>query len=253
MKLRGISAYKNGSRSAKDLSLALGIPIIKKVATKCRPRDGDVYINWGGSSVPDEIQGAPVINDPQAVATAANKLHAFRTWGQKPYICPWTTDIGVAKRWVAEGHTVVCRTILNGHSGAGIVLATNMDELVPAPLYTKYIKKRDEYRVHYMDNQVHVARKAQRRDFQGQRDARIRNVANGYIFQIHDFVPPQCVIDAATQAIQDLGLDFGAADVVYNEFQDRAYVIEVNTAPGLEGTTLEWYANCFEEMVANAG
>jgi hypothetical protein len=38
-----------------------------------------------------------------------------------------------------------------------------------------------------------------------------------------------------------LHLDFGAVDVGWNEHHGEATIYEVNTAPGLEGTTLEKY------------
>jgi len=42
-------------------------------------------------------------------------------------------------------------------------------------------------------------------------------------------------------AVDALCLDFGAVDIIYNEHEDKYYVLEVNSAPGLEGTTLEKY------------
>jgi D-alanine-D-alanine ligase-like ATP-grasp enzyme len=40
-------------------------------------------------------------------------------------------------------------------------------------------------------------------------------------------------------------LDFGAVDIIYNAKRNECYVLEVNTAPGLEGTTVEKYATKF--------
>ena len=44
-------------------------------------------------------------------------------------------------------------------------------------------------------------------------------------------------------AIKVLGLDFGAVDIIYNKQEDKWYVLEVNTAPGIYGTTLDKYVN----------
>jgi len=49
----------------------------------------------------------------------------------------------------------------------------------------------------------------------------------------------------ALAAVSALGLDFGAVDIIYNEHENQYYVLEVNTAPGLEGTTVEKYAEAF--------
>ena len=52
----------------------------------------------------------------------------------------------------------------------------------------------------------------------------------------------------AVNAVKALGLDFGAVDIIYNEKENQYYVLEVNTAPGLEGTTLIKYAERFSKL-----
>ena len=78
-----------------------------------------------------------------------------------------------------EGNTVVARTILNGNSGAGIVLVENEEQLVDAPLYTVYIPKKQEYRVHVFRGQVlDVQRKARKQDVPDDEvNWKIRNMA----------------------------------------------------------------------------
>jgi glutathione synthase/RimK-type ligase-like ATP-grasp enzyme len=46
-------------------------------------------------------------------------------------------------------------------------------------------------------------------------------------------------------AVAALGLDFGGVDVIWNERRQMAYVLEVNTACGLEGQTVNDYAEAF--------
>jgi len=52
-------------------------------------------------------------------------------------------------------------------------------------------------------------------------------------------------LDEGLASVMALGLDFGAVDIVYNENDNKAYVLEINTAPGLSGTTLEKYVEVF--------
>jgi D-alanine-D-alanine ligase-like ATP-grasp enzyme len=114
---------------------------------------------------------------------------------------------------------------------------------VHAPLYTQYIKKKDEYRVHIFGGKViDVQRKAVRPGHQNP-DFRVRNTANGFIFVRNDVEAPADVLLQATNAVTVLGLTFGACDVIYNAKSNKAYILEVNTAPGLTGTTLENYIN----------
>ena len=50
----------------------------------------------------------------------------------------------------------------------------------------------------------------------------------------------------ALNAIEDLQLDFGAVDVVVSGYSDNSFVLEVNTAPGIEGTTVKKYVEAIE-------
>ncbi len=55
---------------------------------------------------------------------------------------------------------------------------------------------------------------------------------------------------AAIACMQVLGLCFGAVDVLYNEKQNKAYVLEVNSSPGLSGEeTLKRYTEEFKRYV----
>ena len=128
---------------------------------------------------------------------------------------------------------------------------------VTAPLYVMYIKKKDEYRIHVLRNNIiDVQRKGLRAEFQGQQDVNflIRNLANGFMFVrndnagvqlINSSTVPQVVKNVAVQAVAALGLDFGAVDVIYNQQQKAAYVLEVNTAPGIEASTVLSYRDAF--------
>jgi glutathione synthase/RimK-type ligase-like ATP-grasp enzyme len=57
--------------------------------------------------------------------------------------------------------------------------------------------------------------------------------------------------EAAINACKALGLDFGAVDLI-QDIKGNYYVLEINTAPGLEGATVANYAAAFTEALANA-
>jgi hypothetical protein len=75
----------------------------------------------------------------------------------------------------------------------------------------------------------------------------IRNADNGWVYCRGGVNPPRDVLSASRRAVSALGLDFGAVDVGWNQHHESAAVYEVNTAPGLEGTTLDKYY----EAIAN--
>ena len=59
-----------------------------------------------------------------------------------------------------------------------------------------------------------------------------------------------CVITEATKAFNQIeGLTFGSVDVIYNEHRDKAYVLEVNTASGLSGETVDDYVKMFGRLM----
>ena len=63
-----------------------------------------------------------------------------------------------------------------------------------------------------------------------------------------DWLYPVCI--AGLKAVDALGLDFGAADVMYDARRDKASVCEVNTAPSLDGEYEQTkYANYFKWCV----
>jgi D-alanine-D-alanine ligase-like ATP-grasp enzyme len=78
---------------------------------------------------------------------------------------------------------------------------------------------------------------------------KVRNHDNGFIFVRNDVDPDPQVVEQAVKAVVALGLDFGAADIIWNEKQKRAVVLEVNTAPGLEGSTINDYAQGFRQLL----
>lgn len=246
-----------GSEGGRALAESAGLRRIRHERSTFRGSPRKIVVNWGSSRLPDSIGDSRVINTARAVGNAANKLSFFRSVPSDITV-PWTADFSTATSWLEEGETVVARTSLNGHSGEGIVLmnSSDPDSIVQAPLYTKYVKKIDEYRIHVMNGQViSMQRKALSQELLAGRQANfmIRNHANGFVFARENVNPPQDVIDKSIRAVSALGLDFGAVDVIYNSRHGRGYVLEVNTAPGLVGTTLTDYSTAITNLINSLG
>lgn len=112
-------------------------------------------------------------------------------------------------------------------------------------MYVRYVPKKDEYRVHVFNGRVIDVQKKMRRlgEFTGDPEIRnmVRNYDNGWIFGRSNIAPPQDVIDQSIAAVRALGLDFGAVDTGWTENIQQATVYEVNTAPGLAGSTVQSY------------
>lgn len=240
--------YKQGSTSAKLLARGLGILRIKQTGSRYVPKDSHRIINWGSTSMPEYSKGT-IINSPRAIALATNKLHTFRRLTDVGLIVP---DYKVyqedAEFWVSQGHTVYGRQTLTGSQGQGIVIFNEDNPVVTScPLYTKATKAKIEYRVHVVEGKViDFVQKKKRLDFEGGIRG-IRNHANGWVFARTDVILPNTVKEQAILAVKALGLHFGAVDIGYIFETNKAFIYEVNTAPGLEGTTLAKYIQAFKE------
>lgn len=245
-----ILPYRQGSKSAKALSLELGGKVLKLEGSKFKPKPGDLIINWGSTIEDYNFGQAGWMNDPTDIRNVSNKKIFFQANEGEEWLPPfWTEKENIPN----EEFPIVCRTVLAGHSGDGIVIADSMDDIVPAPLYTKYLKKKDEYRVHVGRKGetsiiISVQRKARRIGFDNP-NWQIRNHANGFVFVRNEVNPPNSVLEVAQQALMRSGLEFGAVDVIWNEHAQKAWVLEINTAPGLEGQTVTDYGNYFKEII----
>ena len=241
------------SESGRDLAQGLNIRRLRHQGSRFRGSRKKVVINWGSSNPPEEVLKCRVINTPDAVRGVTNKLSFFRLLDGCDYIPEYTTDLNTAVGWCGDGSKVMARTILQGHSGEGIVVMTpdNPDTFVRAPLYTKYVKKIHEYRVHVLNNEViDIQRKALSSSYEGEADWTIRNLESGFIFARNDdSIPePSDLRSVSLLAMGATGLDFGAVDVIYNSYRNKSYVLEINTAPGLVGTTLTNYISAFRSL-----
>lgn len=155
----------------------------------------------------------------------------------------FTTSEEEAGQWLSEGFTVFGRKYLNSSCGKGIVVyEPNQALSTVCPVYTKYKKKKREFRVHiFKDKVVVVCEKKRKKDFNGERDTKIRNLANGYVFTQSVENEPNGLRELALKAAQVSQSDFRGVDIGYNEKNGELFVIEVNSAPGIQGSNINRY------------
>jgi hypothetical protein len=155
----------------------------------------------------------------------------------------FSTDDQDAHVWLHEGKTVFGRKYLNSSCGRGIVIMEpNTEYITHCPVYTVYKKKKREFRVHvYKDTVVAVTEKRKRAGFEGERDTKIRNLANGYVFCQEVANEPPGLRELALAAAKVTASDFKGVDIGYNERNNELFVIEVNSAPGIQGSNVDKY------------
>lgn len=171
-----------------------------------------------------------------------NKVEQFERFSQNQVSCPgFARSSEDARRLTSK--TIFARTLINSTSGRGIVEFERDAEQYPAaPLYTEYIPKKAEYRFHVFAGEVIDIQQKKKKAGIDERNTRIRNLHNGYVYCRDGVTPPDGAADLAIRAVAACGYQYGAVDVIYNEKRNQSYVLEVNSRPGLMGTTLEKYA-----------
>ncbi len=256
--------YKFGSKSAFEIARGLGTKVLRTKESKWVPNVRTTVINWGSSD--ENIKGfgpkvKQVINKPSAVDLCANKANFFKAIEGHANIPDWTVRPDIAREWVMNDKALVLgRVNPRGKGGEGIRFSDDDAELMlnTCCMWSKYIPKAREFRVHIFDGKVIdiTEKKLRTHDDEGKVidkekvNWRVRSHDNGFIFARDNVVAPE---DVSTQALNAFGkikgLTFGAMDVIYNNKQAKAYVLECNTAPGIEGTTSEKYVEAFRRYL----
>lgn len=240
--------YTSGSESAKLLAERLGALRIKlQNSTYVHDPKRDLVVNWGNSRAPAFDN---MLNKPAMIERTVDKLKFFRLMmqaGQAGYLPPyWTNYADIPD----EAFPILCRTTTTGCDGAGIVIANNRGEVQSSPLYTSLIKDAMEYRVTlFKDDVTDIQTKLPR--IGQMAHPYIRTYANGWGFQRKPVMSEveNKIVAAAKAALRVSGLDFAGVDVLFSN--GRVYILEVNTAMGLEGDALNRFAAAVEAYAAS--
>lgn len=277
------------ARSLRDSLAAEGLnaKLLKLLGSTWTGTNRSLLVNWGCSSRITSGTNAKVLNRPNNIANAANKLKSFELFKQHDVSHPWyvaRSDNDFMEKLVTEAvenpHAgFMFRTTATGYGGEGIhpveflgvkviehsgtinrdtvesyirLVLNNISD--PVVFVSKYFKARDEFRVHVVCGQViFCQRKALRQDDQRPANPNfaVRNHTNGFIFQQNNIEVPEVVKAEAVKAVQALGLDFGAVDIKSKQEASRpehCAVLEVNSAPGISGNTLKAYTEVFKAV-----
>lgn len=243
--------YKRYSKSSSVLRRVFGyrsgLPVVHPDKT---PVGTGLVINWGSTKEKPNAR-CTWLNKPENVKVAVNKLMAFEKLKAAGVNVPdFSTDVAKAREWIGKEYKVLARFKLASHSGNGIKVVSSLEELPSnAPLYVRYYRKKSEFRVHVFNGEIiDLIEKRARQDKPENFNQYIRSYDNGWVFCRDDIEDIPKVKEEAIKAVQALGLDFGAVDVIWTK-NEKAIVLEVNCAPAMEGTTVEKYARAIEQYV----
>lgn len=277
-----IIASHNNGEGARNLAAALGCRLMSLTSQAKLPRGIRHVINLGISegekltALNRRLEVTPTLvstlNRASLVRVASSKRDTLIRLRDGGVSVPWfTTDITQANyKVLVEGATVVARTLDRASEGRGIEVLTPErvtadGGLLQAPVYTEAIDKGREYRVHvgFVDGFariIDVQRKIRRPGVDDTDRPFIWNHSNDFIFvrnDVNERTVPQQVQMAALAALRVSGLHFGAVDIIMPRRgrasidEMPAYVLEINTSPGMTGRTVERYAEYFRALTTN--
>lgn len=240
-----------GSKFAKTLQQALQAKVVNTIYRRRTPkvvaarppllsRKGNVLRQGRSQSVRDHFA---------VTQQVLNKVEQFERFTSTGTCCPaFATSRDAARQLAAK--VLFARTLVNSTNGRGIVeFERNSEQYPNAPLYTEYIPKKAEYRFHVFNGEViDVQEKRKKRGFEEDRNTRVRNIQNGYVYCRDNIVPPDGAAALAVAAVAAVGYQYGAVDLIYNEKRAQCFVLEVNSRPGLMGTTLDKYVEALIKM-----
>ena len=237
-----IYPYTQHSAGSIMLSEELDGKRVKLQNSSYTHKPGNILINWGNGNCPYPT----ALNPASAINSVIDKVKFFKTLQGTGLIPPVAFSATEAKANLSW--PIVCRTLSEGSDGEGIVIADKPEQLVSAKLYTQYIDKTSEYRIHLGRNQqggiivICRQKKYLSDDFKG--DKRIWTGKETKLQYIETAVTP--VIAVAKAAFEKFPeLTFGAFDIVYNNSTETAYVLEINSAPMMNTDTTKAYGDFF--------
>lgn len=243
-------AYNNGSGSVNQLCERLDARAIKHARSNYRPRPTDLRIGWGFA----RPIGLPILNRAESVALAISKRRTFQTLTEAgvPTVV-WTNQQEVANEWNSRGR-ILGRDKDHGSQGEGITVYNKGSQVGRHAFYCKYFRKRREFRLHVWQGRViFVQEKLRKEGFKEDTkyDAYVRSHHRGWIFAFNHLGAnpcPQGIAEVAVAAVRALRLDFGAVDIGWNE-KEGPCVFEINTAPGIEESSLDAYVEAIRATI----
>jgi len=213
-----------------------------KIADGCGPTGSVLRRLVGGSQRPTagvvcwgrgHNGTEPTLNARAGTSNKLQQLQKFKAAGI--LTPPFWEDLPTA----AENFPVLGRQ-LQHHAGRDIKLylqPADREDFGLSAFYTRFVPRTTEYRT-WIYRRRHLATYEKlRKDGVRRRSTVNANYRNGFAFTLMSSENvPESLPDICSRAVECLGLDFGAVDVMKGT-DGALYVLEVNSAPGVQGET----------------
>jgi glutathione synthase/RimK-type ligase-like ATP-grasp enzyme len=222
-------------------------------------------IRWGSTEM-SELDNLPTLNNRLAVSLSSNKLAALQALNRKGVSVPWfTNNRDAAISFVSSRHKRVVGRQSYHQGGSNFNICGDSYDISNDRLsshWLELINVQQEWRAHVFKGEViGVSRKTDEGVEWRITSRYTRNNHCGWRFIRCDIDMVQTRLkQLAIDAVNALGLDFGAVDIILSDGQEatssgtqKYYVLEVNTACGMEedSTIFSAYLSKFKEWEYN--
>lgn len=250
--------HQAGRESAPRLAVDMDMPCLPASSALQMDERPDVLIRWGSSASVRFKPTHGTINRRWALSRYSDRGEQLRILKDEGVSVPEFIEgrfRSIPKRWAHYygrnnilGRQPTGGRGLNQYAHTGFYLDSDHD------LSVKAIYKLRQFRVHVIGGYSRTRELISEATYPA---LGIWNFDNGFTYRVPVNDMPRGVITQAIASVSALRLDFGAVDVVYGHNTElrqgpaKAYVLEVNTAPGLCDETRQWYASRLSTLVSN--
>lgn len=193
----------------------------------------DYLIRWGSSTGVRYIPNEDTINYKSKVSQNTNKYRAMQIMDEEGVPVPPFSRDPHDLEYPMLGRS---RNHSQG-TDINLILQQRDIDLTSNYFYVQYTPTELEYRVHVFQGEVFKVHEKRLRN-EADNHPYIRNSGTGWVFLNPRARPPEDWV--SIEAVDALGLDFGAVDVIRGE-DGTEYVLEVNTGPSCDPANLERY------------
>lgn len=224
---------------------------LRSYGVRTPPAPPEALVRWGSR----REMGSPeiILNRASAIRLASDKIATLDHLAEAgvphvPFFRSWAEAFDTA-----GGRGIILGRTRWGMQGRGISVYDPAQiwggRYPPRPAarhewYSIYMEPTREVRLHVVETEV-VRIQGKFLDFpeQAERNPFVRNYGTGYRFRAPRRDLHTRRKDAAIEAVQALGLNFGAVDMLLFGDREEARVLEVNTAPACSPLTARAYAD----------
>jgi hypothetical protein len=242
----------------------------RKLSRLLRARHDNIYhgdenyvIWWGSSYLKDSYDSLSrrviSINNPNSVSKMADKLSMLKLFRMQhikfPKCILSQDEFLTALREPGIEYPYIARPVYH-HGGRYFYFVNNIKEanmyLERGYILSKFIPNvRNEYRIMFWGEYIFEC--DIKKPLSEESNTDIKNHDNGWIFTpMNDTKPRSSVISAAREAHNASGLHFSAVDCCITE-DNKPYIFEVNSAPGLINRKLVILAENIKTCIVNNG